>query len=764
MWGDRPDGRSKRPPKGGVQTAAGPMGPTLKDMDRRQFIKISGLTGSSATLVGCGNPEYHLIRFIPEDRIVPGTAVWRPSICPLCPAGCGLIARVMDSEVEVLRNGQLGLTRMGLAKKLEGNPDHPINRGKLCTRGQAAAGITYHPDRVGHPLKRAGARGEGKFEEISWDQALDELVSKLDALEAANDQKKLTILLRPQPGLRAELMKQFASRFGAPAPVTFAFFNDDVLRRANALSFGSYQLPTFDLAESRYVLSFGADFLGTWNSPVAQNIGYGQMRQGKPGSRGKFVQVEYRMSQTGANADEWVAVKPGMEGVLALGIAQVIIKSGARKAADAGPAGMLIDGWPAGLAEYAPQEVSKRTEVSAARVERLAKEFVEQRPAVAMIAGAALAQTNGLFNALAVNALNALVGSVGMLGGVFFMQGGVLEEIADGPRSASATTRSPNERPPLQQEVRGAQVLMLDGPNPVYAAPPAWKVRETLMQVPYIVSFGNFIDETSALADVILPDHSFLESWVHSMPESGAKTAVVSTAGPVMQPLHETRATGDVILDVGRRLKKPLELPWKTFEEMVKAGPSPAASASIEASPYRARASRGEARKFVEPQFDGDANEYAFHFLPYPSQALLDGSLAHLPLLQELPDPMSSAIWSSWVEINMQTANRLGIRQGDWVEITSRQGTIRVPAFPSPGIAPDVVAMPAGQGHENFTRYATGRGANPISILAPVVESETGALAWAATRVKITRAADADGSLVLFAGSLREYPPEKPHR
>ena len=254
------------------------------------------------------------------------------------------------------------------------------------------------------------------------------------------------------------------------------------------------------------------------------------------------------------------------------------------------------------------------------------------------------------------------------------------------------------------------------------------------------------------------------------MPESGAKTAIVSMAAPVMQPLHETRATGDVILDVARRLRKPLELPWKTFEEMVKAGPSPAAAKRVadRAKPQEKAARRplpgGEARKFAEPQFNGDANEYGFHFLPYPSQALLDGSLAHLPLLQELPDPMSSAVWSSWAEINMQTAERLGIRQGDWLEITSSQGTIRVPAFPSPGIAPDVVAMPTGQGHENFTRYATGRGANPISILAPVVESETGALAWAATRVKITRVADADGTLVLFAGSLRDYPPEHPHR
>ena len=201
--------------------------------------------------------------------------------------GCGVIARVMDGEVEVIRNGQLGLTRMGLAKKLEGNPQHPISQGKLCTRGQAAAEITYHPDRVGHPLKRAGARGDGKFDEISWDQALGELVSKLDALGASNDQKKLAVVMRPQRGLRADLIRQFADRFGASAPLTFELFNDDVLRRANALSFGTYQLPTFDLGESKYIISFGADFLGTWNSPVAQNVGYGQMRQGRPGVRGK---------------------------------------------------------------------------------------------------------------------------------------------------------------------------------------------------------------------------------------------------------------------------------------------------------------------------------------------------------------------------------------------------------------------------------------------------------------------------------------------
>jgi anaerobic selenocysteine-containing dehydrogenase len=710
-------------------------------MNRRHFIKFTALTGTSATLASCGNPEYHLIRFVPEDRLVAGIAAWKPSICPLCTAGCGLTVRVMEGDAEVIRGNQLGVTKMGLAKKLEGDPQHPVNQGKLCTRGQAAAEITYHPDRLGHPLKRSGARGDGKFEEISWDQALAEFISKLDALAASGNQKALSILTRPQQGMRHTLMAEFADRFGAPAPLAFEFFGNDVVRRANALSFGKSQLPTLDLGESRYVISFGADFLGTWNSPVAQNVAYGQMRQGRPGTRGKFVQVEYRMSQTGANADEWVPVRPGTEGVLALGIASVIMKSGARKAPDAGRAGALIDGWAGGLAEYTPQDVEKKTGVAAARIERLAKEFAEQKPAVAFAAGPAVALTNGLFNALAVNALNALMGSVETPGGIYFTP------------QEGATDINYSKKGEIGA---GTQVLLVDGANPVHASPKAWKVREAIAQVPYIVSFGNFIDETSVMADLILPDHSFLESWVHAMPESGSKSAVASVAGPVMRPLHETRSTPDVLLEVGRKLAKPVNLPWQSFEAMLKDKANPATSAKIE--------NVAPSRLTKDAEFDGDPGQYGFHFLPYPSIAFLDGSLAHLPLLQELPDPMSSAVWSSWVEINLQTAEKMSIRQGDLVEITSSQGSIRVPAFPSPGIAPDVVAMPAGQGHENYTRYATGRGANPIEILAPMKETETGAIAWAATRVKIAKVAEADGRLVLIAGSLRDYPPEGQHR
>ena len=118
------------------------------------------------------------------------------------------------------------------------------------------------------------------------------------------------------------------------------------------------------------------------------------------------------------------------------------------------------------------------------------------------------------------------------------------------------------------------------------------------------------------------------------------------------------------------------------------------------------------------PKLAGAAGEFPFYFLPYVSQSLGDGSLAHLPWLQELPDVLTSAMWSSWVEINPKTGERLGIKQGDLVEIASPQGSVHAAAILSPGIAPDMVAMPVGQGHENFGRFASGRGANPLSILA----------------------------------------------
>ena len=701
-------------------------------MDRRHFIKLTAITGTTAALTACGNPENQIIRFIPEDDLVPGVATWKPSICPLCNAGCGVIARVMDGDAEVFRNGQAGVIRMGLAKKLEGNPADPISQGKLCGRGQAAIQITYHPDRIGKPRKRTGERGSGQYVEITWDEAIKELTGKLNELVAANDQGSLVYLTKPRRGRRLELVGELLRRFGAKPPVTYELFSDDVLRLANASAFGSHQLATVDLENARYVISFGADFLGTWNSAVAQSVAYGRMRQAGAGDRPKFVHVDARLSQTAANADEFVACHPGTEGLLALAIAALVGKT------------------IAGAAEYAPERVSEKTGVPAEKIQRLAREFAANAPAVALIGGAPLAHTNGAFHAHAVNALNRAANALNRPGGLSF--------IAQG---AAVATR------PLQTILDTApKVLLIDDVNPVYGSPAAWKVAEVLKRVPFIASFGSFIDETSALADLILPDHSFLESWVDGAPESGSAKAAPSKFGPVMRPLHDTRSTPDVLLEVSRGLATPLTGLPNAFEEFLNAestarpqAPSPQAR---NRAPSAAPALGGKPSSPItwsEPAFDGEASQFPYHFMPYASQGLYDGSLAHLPWLQEMPDPMTSAMWCSWVEINEKKAHELGIAQGDLIEITSTQGSVRAPAFLNPGIAPNAVAMPVGQGHTNFTRYATNRGVNPIAILAPATIAETGALAWSATRVKIARIGGPDtDSLILFGGATRERP------
>ncbi len=752
-------------------------------MERRDFLKVSALVGAATALDSCGNPEHHLIRFVPEENLIPGVATWKPSICPACSAGCGVQVRVMEGEAEVVRNAQLGLTRMGLAKKLEGNPQHPISQGKLCPRGQAAIQLAYHPDRLTDPLKRAGPRGSGQFEKISWDEALKELVSQLATLESANQAASLAFLTRPLRGDLGQLVELFLAAFGAPPPINFELFDESVLKRANELSFGRSQLPTLDLARSSYMISFGADFLGTWNSPVAQARAYGEMRQGRPGVRGKFVQVEPRMSQTGANADEWIPARPGTEGVLALGIAHVILKEKLSGAGSASTAGALIEGWSRDLPEYAPEEVEKGTGVAASTVRRLARELATHPPAVAIIGGAPLAHTNGLINALAVNALNALLGSVGKPGGILFTPEPPLAWAKPARRSGqAASVRALAERI-LAGQTSAVKAVLHYGANPVFATPPGWRVREALEKVPFIASFSSFLDETSILADLILPDHSFLESWIEHVPESGTTQATVSVAGPAMRPLHNTRAMPDALLEVAHQLggKVGAALKWASFEDMLRDSfqalgqrVTPHAApqdfwqtaqeqggwwgAAKSAKTGAARPRPAQPVRLTEPKFDGPADQFPFYFLPYASQAFFDGSLAHLPWLQELPDVLSTAMWGTWVEINPKTAERLNIRQGDLLEVASQHGKVRAPALLSPGIAPEVVAMPVGQGHHNFTRYASGRGANPIAILAPLAEPETGALAWAGTRVRISRAGE--GRLVLFAGGLREHPEE----
>src|SRR5881396_959034 len=455
-------------------------------INRRRFLKVLGVTGAGAAAVSaCGigpEPTERLIPYLiqPEDQI-PGKATYYATTCRECPAGCGVQVRV----------------REGRAVKLEGNPDSPINRGRLCARGQAALQGLYNPDRVSHPLVR---NASGTFEAIDWDGALLRLSAKVREARG----KGIVFLTGAEQSTFGDLVDEWMKQVGG-GRMSYEAFGFEALRAGNRMAFGTATLPSYDFANAKYVLSFGADFRDTWLSPVEFQNGFSRAHAfdaGRPASMAKFVYVGPRLSLTGMNADEWIAARPGTEGMLALALAQVIVaKHLARLPADAS---RLV----APLSGYAPRAVAATIGIDEAVIVRLAREFASSGGGLAVAGGMATQGPNAAQIVAAVNILNYAAGAVGTL-------------VKFGADLAIGSTNTFADLTALMSEMAAGRVALLfvHGANPAHSVPGAFP--QALSKVAYKVSFASYMDETAAACDLILPDHHPLEQWGDSRPRAG---------------------------------------------------------------------------------------------------------------------------------------------------------------------------------------------------------------------------------------------------
>jgi len=719
-------------------------------LTRRQFLTLMGGSATVAVLAqACGVPEEELLvqspLEMPED-LVTGVDNWYATLCRSCPTSEGVVVRVME----------------GRAKKVEGNVDYPINQGRHSARCEAGLQALYHPDRIRGPLVRVGGRGSGRFEEISWTDAIDRLTYQLELLQADGKESEMVLATDPVRAHLGLVVDRFVSRYGG-RHMTYEALERTNLRAAIKHVFEQNTMPDFDIENAGYVLSFGADFLNTWVSPVRYARGYGEFRQGDR-DRGTLVHVDSRFSMTAANADEWVYVNPGWEGVLALSIAHVIATDGL---GDARALDALIGGGAVDLDAYDPASVSRDVGVDADRIRRLAHDFTENGPALALGGGSAAAHTNGLFNLIAIYSLNHLAGSVGKPGGVNFNPPPPLDDISSPPATSSFGEWQRLARDMRDGDVR---VLMVRGADPVYGVPGGAGLKDALSRVPFIFSFSGLMDDTAAMSDLILPEHDYLEDWGSDVPEAGPGYELVGFQQPVVRPFFEgrgqhlgTRGFADVLITVSQKLGLDLGLPGETFREVLQDGADKLFNlrrGSVRAADFRSfwngmlqrggwwdisARSNGSVplpRQIPDretPKFTEASGDEVFHLVPFASTSLGDGSGAALPWLQATPDPITTATWRTWVEINHKKAEEMGISEGDIVRIASVHGSIEALAFPHPGMPPDVVSVPVGQGHTAGGRFAEGRGGNILSILAPAIDSHTGALAWASTRVSIEK-------------------------
>ena len=561
-------------------------------LSRRQFLQLAAVTiGTAATTSTLRNlltqqqedeaADGGILATSAFDKIVPG-------VCLLCPSGCGTLSRVADGRVV----------------KLEGSPMHPINLGALCPKGQAAPELVYNPDRLTGPLRRVGARGAGDWEEISWETAGQMVAEKLSALRAAGHPEQAALLYGQATGHLPQFFARFMKAVGSPNLVSRDSLNVAGSKLGVYLTQGVYDMPSYDLENSNYVISFGASLLEAGPVPQRMIMGHSFLRRGRA-ERGKVVVVDPRLGISGAKADEWIPIVPGTDAALALAMANVIIQSGLVDPSFVNDYSFgyedfpdetgtrLIKGFKSFVLEnYDPADVAEITGVSSGTIARLAGEFATNRPAVAILPGKGgllNGSIGGVYTAMAVHALNALVGSIEAPGGVLTQKYPMLKpwpSLPEDPVAAAgcqaervdgAGSRFPVAKDAIQavadQLLAGypLELLFLYDANPVFEVPGGERFVDAFAKVPLVVAMTSFMDESALHADLVLPEPTFLERFEDHFVE-GLGYPGVALRQPAISPLYDTMSVGDFLLDVTRRIGGPVAeaFPWNNYQSVIR--------------------------------------------------------------------------------------------------------------------------------------------------------------------------------------------------
>lgn len=525
------------------------------NISRREFLHLLGVTGALA-----GGASR--IWAVPDEwreklRSGPRIETWKVSTCGLCPAGCGIRVRLIDD----------------IPVRILGNPIAPVNNGFVCPMGEAGLELLFHPDRITNPLRRKGKKGEHAWEPVSWADAMKQISLALQKQRTVGQSGRFGFLMGDENTSLTQFAGEFTSRLGSS--YFFPWSNLSINELGFWQGFGEYPPFAFDLRRTDYLLTFGANLLEEPLSPVYFNRIYGKLKDGRVRTGLKMVHIDARMSQAGINATEWVQIRPGSMGVLALGLAYVILRD---KNYDQDFIGRYTLDFQKGkddfrtlvTRDYYPEQVSEITGVPAQTILRLAREFGSAKAPLALSGSASAVGETGLFSQWAVASLNALSGSLSVEGlwrdpvpvpweaspvSTFTPRSGSFSRKPRyAPGSDIPASWVAEQLPDLAAagKIPPLDLLLVAQVNPLFLTSNqnAWK--DWLSGIPLVVQCTTLINDTSPYADLILPLNTYLEKWDLALPTSNLPFSQIGLQQPIVPPLSGTQSLGDILLTLAK--------------------------------------------------------------------------------------------------------------------------------------------------------------------------------------------------------------------
>jgi len=657
-----------------------------------------------------------------------GEISFEDTICTLCPGNCGISVKKVD----------------GRAIKIEGKKGYPVNDGGICLHGISGLQYLYDPSRVQFPMVKSG----DTWKQVSWDEAVALVAGKVKELRQKGMADSLACVSGTDKGSVAGLYKRFLTSVGSQNFYTLETMEKSwemLISRIHGLKASA----SFDFANSDYVLSFGAGFIEGWGSPVTNFIANSSRKERKA----KLVQVEYRLSNTAASADTWLPAKPGTEADLALGICSAIISGNLYNAEFVNNAKDFEAFAKFVNEKYAPELVSRTTGIDVAKIKAVASEFAKAKSPLA-IAGRGKGESAGnLMEFAAVHALNCLTGNINKAGGFWTVERqdtltwsslemddsatksyakppiGAVDSLVSGVSgSAEAGVFSAVVSAVSNQVVTSAsltklfevinasekspvELLMVYNANPCFTLHNAKAVKAAVNKIPFVVSFSSYMDDTAQLADVILPSHTFLE--MSQDIESCASLAqnITALSKSVANPVFDTKHPGEAIIAIAKAVEGTVasSFSWENYQECLESVIGDnfatlseegyiASELTAPANPIVVDFSIFAGFKGTTP-LEGEEKSYPLTLMPVDTIRLASATFASSPFAVKTVEASVLLENDTLVEMNPETADKVGVSDGDYALITTPVGEAKVRVNLFDGIMPGVVAMPEGLGH-----------------------------------------------------------------